>query len=616
MKNKKILLIVLPIVLIVIIGVVFAVLYFTTDIFKSDSELFWNYMLQNSDVENILVNDNYTSQNELKTNNSYNSTGNLIFSLEQGESSSKYFNIATTARHDINTGRTYADATLKNGDIDLFNVSYINSGDIYAIKSSDVADAYVGVRNSGLKELAAKYNISTDLVPDTVNFNEYTSVLDLTDEQKDHLYNTYLPIVVNEIGEDQYTSSNENIQIGELTYNANVYQASITGEQFKQILINSLNTLKEDTETMVLISNKASTLRLGIEYTDITNLTMHINELIEIIQSANITNNVNISIYENYDQTIRTVIDIDNLLDITYDRVDGNQTLTIDMVQGGIESMLSNTNVETYDVQNANDSLNTIQDDSIAETGSNIIDAVSTNSTDSDITSVENQILVEGNTLTDNTMTENIINENVTNDVSSGDTNTINEAIDDENVTDTNIIDLQTATDEIGTENQESVNITRLVFSKENNDQNISNTIILIPDYSETEETSSITLTYTFSSVIDNSINNSYNLTIENIGPISSEVMSFEYTTNTVRADQVEEIEELNESNTVIMNNYEADQFRTFITAWYDAFQSVLSDKLSTIGIEDEDISGLEENNAEGSNTEEGTEGTGSTPDE
>lgn len=616
MKNKKILLIVLPIVLIVIIGVVFAVLYFTTDIFKSDSELFWDYMLQNSDVENILVNDNYTSQNELKTNNSYNSTGNLFFSLEQGESSSKYFNIATTARHDINTGRTYADATLKNGDIDLFNVSYINSGDIYAIKSSDVADAYIGIRNSGLKELAAKYNISTDLVPDTVNFNEYTGIFDLTDEQKNHLYNTYLPIVINGIGEDQYTSSNEDIQIGELTYNANVYQASITGEQFKQILINSLNTLKDDTETMVLISSRASTLRLGIEYTDITNLTMHINDLIENIQNANITNNVKIYIYENYDQTIRTVIDIDNLLEITYDRVDGNQALTIDMVQGGIESMISNTNVTTNEVQNTNDSTSTIQEDSIAETDSNIIDTISANSIDSDVTSVENQILVDENTLTDSTITENIIDENVTNDVSSGDTNTVNEATNDGNVADTNIIDLQTVAEEINTENQEPANITRVVLSKENSDQNISNTIIIIPDYSETEETNSITLTYTLSGVVDNSINNSYNLTIENIDPISSEIMSFEYTTNTVRADQVEEIEELNESNTVIMNNYEANQFRTFITAWYDAFQSVLSEKLSTIGIEDGDISGLEENNTEGSNTEEGTEETGSTPDE
>ena len=33
---------------------------------------------------------------------------------------------------------------------------------------------------------------------------------------------------------------------------------------------------------------------------------------LENIQNANITNNVNIYIYENYDQTIRTVIDIDN----------------------------------------------------------------------------------------------------------------------------------------------------------------------------------------------------------------------------------------------------------------------------------------------------------------
>ena len=352
MTKKKILLIVLPIVLVVVIGVVFAVLYFTTNIFKSTDELFWQYMSQNKDITNILENDKLASQTEFKNNNSYNSTGNLTYSTSTGENSSKYFDVETTARHDANTGRTYADATLKNGDIDLFNVSYINSGDVYAIKSADVVDNYIGIRNSGLKELAAKYNISTDKVPDTINIKDYTSFFDLTDEQKNHIYETYLPMIKNNISEDNYVKSNQDVQIDGETYNANVYAATLTGDQLKQILISSLETLKEDTETMVLISNKASVLNLGVEYTDITNLTVKINSLIEQINGLNITNNTNIYVYENYDQTIRTVIEVENMIEITYDRVNNKQILTIDYTQGSIEQILNSSTETNQDMTN------------------------------------------------------------------------------------------------------------------------------------------------------------------------------------------------------------------------------------------------------------------------
>ena len=81
-------------------------------------------------------------QYNFKQNNSYISTGNLSFIRVQGEESSKQFSVDTTSRHDISTGRTYADAVLKNGELDLFKVSYINSDDIYAIKCDEVYERY------------------------------------------------------------------------------------------------------------------------------------------------------------------------------------------------------------------------------------------------------------------------------------------------------------------------------------------------------------------------------------------------------------------------------------------------------------------------------------------
>ncbi len=568
MTKKKILLIVLPIVLVVVIGVVFAVLYFTTNIFKSTDELFWQYMSQNKDITNILENDKLASQTEFKNNNSYNSTGNLTYSTSTGENSSKYFDVETTARHDANTGRTYADATLKNGDIDLFNVSYINSGDVYAIKSADVVDNYIGIRNSGLKELAAKYNISTDKVPDTINIKDYTSFFDLTDEQKNHIYETYLPMIKNNISEDNYVKSNQDVQIDGETYNANVYAATLTGDQLKQILISSLETLKEDTETMVLISNKASVLNLGVEYTDITNLTVKINSLIEQINGLNITNNTNIYVYENYDQTIRTVIEVENMIEITYDRVNNKQILTIDYTQGSIEQIL-NSSTETNQ-----DMTNTLTENNIGT--NSISDGIVNDTTDTNI--------VVENLITDTNETEISLDQMA--DITVNTENVVQ--------TDTNtIMDINTTADNItDVEDTQVQEISRLVITKETSDQNTNNNITFINNINDENE-NSISITYNMSSASNDSINNSYNITVTaTSGSITNpiiETTTIDYITSTVRVDQVEEIQELTDSNTVIANNYDATQFSAFMEQWLGAFESILTEKMASIGIEDED---------------------------
>lgn len=562
MTKKKILMIVVPIVAVVLIGIIFAILFFATDIFKSDEEQFWTYMAQNKDITKVLENDKLAFQTDYKSRNSYNSTGNFSFSLTQGSDSSKTFNVATTTRHDITNGRTYADATLKNGDINLFNVSFIKcadqtNGDIYAIKSSDVLDTYVGFRNAGLKQLAAKYNISTDVVPDTIVMDDYSNVFELTDEQKQHIYETYLPIIQNSLSKDSYTKTNQDVQIDGETYNANVYAVQFTGDQLKQIIIDCLNALKSDTETMVMLSNKASTLNMGVEYTDMTNLTMKINNIIETINSADFSNNTTtIYVYENYDETIRTVVDIDNLVQITYDRLSGKQILTIDYTQGGIEKITSSTN------QNNIQALDELE---------NNIDG---NMTTADVTS-------EIATNESNIVSENLVSEeSTTDDEAEAEENQI---LDDAtNTEDSNVIDLNTTTT---SEDESSQEVLRLVITKITNEQNTSNNITFIPNINS-EYTNNISLTYDMSAVTNNTMNNAYNITLTTNNQTTSSTTTIDFTTNTVATSQVEPIQELNDSNTVIANNYDANQFTTFITQWMEAFKQVLDEKMATIGIE------------------------------
>ena len=564
-SKKKILLIIIPIIIILIIAAIIAVLYFTTDLFKSNEELFWKYFAQNQDVFDVIKNDKQAEQSQFKTNNSYTSDGNLSLVIAQGENSSKQLNVVTTARHDITTNRTYADATLKNGDIDLFKASYINSGDIYAVSCDEIFQGYVGTENSGLTQLAANFGIEN--FPDSINVNEYTNLLDVTDEEWAHISETYLPVIMNVISKESYTKSSEEIQVNGQTYNANVYGIQITGENLKQLIINGLTTLRGDTQTLVMLSNKLSTLGLGIEYTDTSNLALKIDELIDNMQNVTIGDNLYINVYENNGEVIRTEINLENTINLVYDRTSSSSSLTIDLIgtmteQEIIDESIDNTNitdannmsgnVATY---NANETDNTATNENVVDNGDTI---VSMENTESMNTTVEEN--VNGNSAVD-----------------------VNNAIEGTNTTsDNNATDASDEVIDLSTTQDTSVSSTRIVITKSNTDNLTTNTIQIIPNTDVSNE--NITITINMSNVQNDSINNSYEIVANTLNGEQTETSTITYDTSTIRADQVEEIPELTGSNTAIASNYDANTFNTFLSNWVNLFMNALSEKLTVLG--------------------------------
>lgn len=490
MKKKKLLIIVI-ISIILLIGIIIGIMYFTTDIFKSNSELFWKYFSKVSNITTeLLSSKEQKMQNEFKQNNTYMSNGELLLSIEQGENSIKQLKINTTKRHDVNSGRTYRDATLKNGDLDIFNVSYINSGNIYAIKCDDVTPTYIGISNSNLQELATKYNLEfAEFVPNAINVTELDSLLDFTPEQEKHLIDTYMTIIINNIQEEQYTKNEEKINIEENTYNANVYSLQLAGKNIKQILIHCLNNLKSDNETLTLLSNKFSSLQFGAEYTDKTNLTTKITELIKKIEEMNIQNEMYIKVYEVNGETIRTVIEIPNVIKFEYDILSNKKKLIVDI-----------SNIDSY------------IDDTTNENSNEIIDLTP----------------YEGN--------------------------------------------------------QEENDTTRIIIERENSDNNNLVKINLIPNINNEEK--NIYMEMNISNIQNNSFNNKFIITTNFDNNGKNQKVTVSYDNKTTKTNEVEEITELNSSNTVIANNYGANQFNAFITNYYQIFVNKFIQKLETLGFE------------------------------
>ncbi len=564
MKNKKkILLIIIPIIIVLIIAVIIAVLYFTTDLFKSNEELFWKYFAQNKDVLNIIENEKQAEQSQFKTNNSYTSNGNLSLVIAQGENSSKQLNVVTTARHDVTTNRTYADATLKNGDIDLFKASYINSGDIYAVSCDEIFQGYVGTENSGLTQLAANFGIEN--FPDSININEYSNILDLTDEEWTHISETYLPVITNSISEESYTKSSEEIQVNGQTYNTNVYSIQITGENLKQLIINGLTTLKGDTQTLVMISNKLSTLGLGIEYTDVSNMLLQIDEIIENIQNTNIEDNLYINVYENNEEVVRTSIDLENNFDIVYDRTSSTNSLTIDIIGTMTEQERIDESIDTTNITNTNN----MSEDVLTNNGAQAENAI----TNEDVADDSDTIVSMENTESMNTTLDGNANSTTGATNVTADNNVIVENNQITNDSD-EVIDLTT--------NQGERSGASIIITKNKTDNLITNTIKIVPDTNIADENLSITIN--MSNVQNDTINNSYEIVVNSFVGSTSENYVITYETSTIRADQVEEIPELTGSNTAIASNYEANTFNTFLTNWVNLFMNKLSEKLIVLG--------------------------------
>ena len=229
MKNKKLIVtLVITILLLIVlcVGTVVA-LYFTTDIFKTNEQVFWEYLSQNSQIVSILNNENVKLQNELKSQNSYTTEGDLVISTQIGVSDPAQINIAITSRHDINTGRNYADATLKKDDKDLLKVSYINSNNVYSVRCEDINQYYIGFRNENLKQLFMTLGMDeeqTAIIPDSIDLEALSLNSKVDDSVLQHIGETYSNIILQNIPKESYQKlGKETIIASGTSYEANKY---------------------------------------------------------------------------------------------------------------------------------------------------------------------------------------------------------------------------------------------------------------------------------------------------------------------------------------------------------------------------------------------------------
>ena len=355
-KKKGIIIAIVIIILLIVIAVGGVMLYLFTDLFKSNQTLFLKYIDQTIQGIKYETNDQTKDIIEAQKENPYQIKGTLNFDYDGSEN--KQAEILKQIKVELETNangqeeKTYTKASVLYQNQNLFNLEYANSNNIYALKSDEIVTAFIGVRNENLKVLAQKLGMQDNSnIPDSITPIDYEDLLNISEEEKQHISDTYLPVIVNNIEKSKY-SKQSNIPITKegVEYNTTAYRVDLTSEDIANISVKLLETLKQDSITLNFIATKAKILNLPEEYTQVNNLTKQIDEQIKKIEDSEKSpeNGVSIVVYEEKGQTVLTEIIIKNNVKFTLYASNTNQKNSIYVMA---ENLSTSNDYNTVEMQ-------------------------------------------------------------------------------------------------------------------------------------------------------------------------------------------------------------------------------------------------------------------------
>lgn len=345
-RKKRIVILIVSIVLtiLVILGILIF-LYLKTDTFKSKETLFAKYLVQNfenveflktennTEIENLLNNNKYTSQME----GTIEYKENIGTSNENKDSNINKVGIKINSNVDKTNNYDYKDISIDKENEKLVGLEYLNQDETY------------GIRLNGIKQFVSEKSNEEEKNSDDFkiyNIKELTSKIDLnsiinfTKEEKQTLSNTYIKIIQANISSDKYyKQSKALITVNNKDIQTNAYYVKLTLEQYNNLYIKILEQITKDE----IVLSKIDLLETEIKeiYPEYgqdeflkESFINYINNKIEEIQNNNIGNEeIKIAVYENNMKTVRTSIEktTDKLMIDIYN----NSSIKIDRMKLG-----------------------------------------------------------------------------------------------------------------------------------------------------------------------------------------------------------------------------------------------------------------------------------------
>ena len=304
-KSKKIIVFVIILLLILIIISSLLLVYFLTDIFKGNKELFFKYISQISNNENGFVEQNVQTYLNKKNTNSYNNEGS--FSINAVDSSVtnienlNNFNISFSGKKDNTNSKEEQNISLNYSSNVNFPLVYRKIGNQLGVQTDYVGSRFLTVESDKLNNLQGENINELKNIINTIGALGNLTNIQINQEQ----LNSYTNIFQN-ISEDKFSKLND--------LNGTGYRLTLQGSESKELVINLLETLKQDQASLENLNNYLK------EFKNSNNITTNnIEELISNIKINNYLDNetLEITVYKNDGKLSKLLISInEGTLDI------------------------------------------------------------------------------------------------------------------------------------------------------------------------------------------------------------------------------------------------------------------------------------------------------------
>ena len=301
-KNKKIIIALIIILTIVILGIIGCLIYFTTDIFKGNKELFFKYITQTSDLEKGFIEKNVKEYYSKKENNSYTNEGNFKVTAQNPDVTNldtiNNFSISFTGKNDNSNSKSEQNISINYSDSVTFPINYKKIGNQIGLQTDYVGAKYINIETDKIDKLSE--------IEKAKNIQDIGKIVSIIEQTKNISIaqgnlTTYFNIIQN-LGEEKFSKLSD--------ANGTGYQLLLNGEDLKNLLVQILETLKSDENTLDIINQYIKQIRNSANITQSS-----INELIENIQNSNEISNENFSVtvYKKSGRTSKIVISLNEI---------------------------------------------------------------------------------------------------------------------------------------------------------------------------------------------------------------------------------------------------------------------------------------------------------------
>ncbi len=308
-KNKglRITIVILLIIILLLVGGI-AYLYFFTDMFKSNKQLFFKYTSQIVQSEDGFINNELVQYFQKKNSTSYENNGEITFevsipNMEDDLELANNFNITFTGKEDPTNSKSEKEISLNYSDSVKFPLTYRKTNTITGIQTQYIGSNYVSIKND--EEISGLEDINNLLKLQKLEFSN---------EELRNLKTTYFDNILNTLDDSKFSTLTEENLTG--------YRLTLTGEELKNTMVQILNALKTDTNTTHKLNEILQGVGINAEIDEDS-----IDDLIESINDSEWNQDIEMTVYASGGNLSKVLIEIAGNT-LTMNKEGNNQDMT------------------------------------------------------------------------------------------------------------------------------------------------------------------------------------------------------------------------------------------------------------------------------------------------